>query len=90
MFCKVDRQYSTDTVGEKSVRNLPSHMKPSHVRENILTESEAKSKGYKTAPNVNTGEKVYTSKEARETIDNIAGIFTLSQKNRANSPRIDL
>ena len=30
-----------------------------------------------------TGEKVYTSKEARETIDDIAGIFTLSQKNRA-------
>ena len=30
-----------------------------------------------------SGEKVYTSKEARETIDNIAGIFTLSQKNRA-------
>ena len=30
-----------------------------------------------------TGEKVYTSKEARETIDNIYGIYSLSQKNRA-------
>ena len=30
-----------------------------------------------------TGEKVYTSMEARETIDNIYGIFTLSGKNRA-------
>ena len=30
-----------------------------------------------------TGEKVYTSREARETIDNIWGIFTLSGKNRA-------
>ena len=30
-----------------------------------------------------TGEKVYTSREARETIDNIWGIYTLSGKNRA-------
>ena len=30
-----------------------------------------------------TGEKVYTSKDARETIDNIYGIYSLSQKNRA-------
>ena len=30
-----------------------------------------------------TGEKVYTSKAARETIDNIYGIYSLSQKNRS-------
>ena len=77
-------------LAQKGVRNLPLHMKPSHVRENIFTEAEAKSKGYKTGPNVNTGEKVYTSKEARGTIDNIYGIYSLSQKNRGNSPCIDL
>ena len=33
-------------LGQKGVRNLPMLMKASHIRENILTESEMKSRGF--------------------------------------------
>ncbi|MBR5140464.1 MAG: hypothetical protein IKV16_05350, partial [Clostridia bacterium] len=40
-------------LSQKGVRDLPLYMKPSHVRENIFTEAEAKAKGYKTGDKIN-------------------------------------
>ncbi len=40
-------------LSQKGVRNLPLYMKPSHVRENIFTEQEAISKGYKIGKGIN-------------------------------------
>lgn|GEM_PF-2247664 len=37
-------------LGHAGVRNLPLSMKPSHIRENILTEEEAKQRGFPTGP----------------------------------------
>ena len=38
-------------IGREGVRNLPLAMKPSHIRENILSETEAKAIGLKTDGN---------------------------------------
>ena len=40
-------------LSQKGVRDLPLYMKPSHVRENIFTEQEALSKGYKIGKDIN-------------------------------------
>ncbi len=40
-------------LSQNGVRNLPLYMKPSHVRENIFSEQEAISKGYKVGGGIN-------------------------------------
>ncbi len=40
-------------LSQKGVRDLPLYMKPSHVRENIFSEQEALSKGYKIGDGIN-------------------------------------
>ncbi len=40
-------------LGHKDVRNLPMTMIASHIRENILTEAEAKAKGLRVNKNIN-------------------------------------
>lgn len=40
-------------LGHKGVKNLPMTMIASHIRENILTEAEAKAKGLKVNKNIN-------------------------------------
>lgn len=40
-------------LAQKGVRNLPMLMNASHIRENVFTEAEAKSKGLRTGPNIN-------------------------------------
>ena len=43
----------TILLNQKGVKNYPLVMKPSHIRENILTEDEARQKGLKTDGTVN-------------------------------------
>lgn len=40
-------------LSQKGVKNLPMMMKPSHIRENILSEKEAKAKGLRVDGNIN-------------------------------------
>ena len=59
----VDKKFAgevklTDTspailLSQKGVRNLPMVMNASHIRENIFTEAEAESKGFRVSPNIN-------------------------------------
>ncbi len=46
-FVKLTDNTPPILLAQKGVKNLPLHMKPTHVRENILTEKEALAKGYR-------------------------------------------
>lgn len=59
-------------LGHKGVKNLPMLMKASHVRENILTEEEAKKLGLRVTPDINyhgLGEELF--KKVIDSLDDI-------------------
>lgn len=52
-YVKLTENTPSILLAQKGVKNLPLFMKPSHVRENILTEGEALAKGYKVDEHTN-------------------------------------
>lgn len=72
-------------IGHKGVKNLPMLMKASHIRENILSESEAKQLGLRVGKGINyhgLGESLF--KEVIEKLDEITVAYR-GTKN-ANDP----
>ncbi len=52
-YVKLTENTPSILLSQKGVKNLPLFMKPSHIRENILSKEDAFSKGYKTDDKTN-------------------------------------